>query len=75
MAKAKKAVSECIIDPITGEVTVTLGDDGENWMAEHRLELLRARGWLGTLREYIDTWERLDGDPLEHTPPITSGRG
>lgn len=68
------AKSEMIVDPETGAVRVTLDDDGENWMAQHRLEQLRARGWQGTVLEYIQTWEALDADPLEQTPPVTRPR-
>jgi len=69
MAKAK---SQVIIDPVTGDVHVTLDDDGENWMADHRLEQLRERGWTGTVTVYVKTWDRIGADPLEQTPPITS---
>jgi hypothetical protein len=49
--------------------SVPLDDDAENWMAEHRLEQLRARGWTGSVAEYIEEWERLDADPLGQTRP------
>lgn len=49
-----------------------LDPKAENWMAEHRLERLQARGWQGTLDEYLAATERLGGaDPLEQSPPIT----
>jgi len=59
------------IDPETGEEIVGLDDEAENWMQQHRLEQLRARGWTGTVLEYVETWDRIDADPLEQTPPIT----
>jgi hypothetical protein len=70
-----KRKSEVIVDPLTGDVTVTLDDDGENWMQQGRLEQLRARGWQGTVTEYVQTWDRIGADPLEQTPPITRARG
>lgn len=49
-----------------GDPIVPLDDDAENWMAQDRLEKLQARGWKGTVAEYVDTVERLGGaDPLE----------
>ena len=66
-AVAKKAV------PPTehGIPVIELDDDSENWMQQHRLEKLRARGWQGTVGEYMEAFDRLGGDPLEQDPPIT----
>jgi hypothetical protein len=70
MAKKKSEV----IEEADGSVRVTLDEDGENWMAEHRLEQLRARGWKGSVMDYLDEFERIGGDPLEQTPPIKRAR-
>lgn len=62
-------------DPLSSEdaeLLVPLDNDAENWMQQHRLAQLRARGWTGSTSEWIDECERLGSDPLEQTPPITS---
>lgn len=66
-----KAKAEMIVDPVTGRVTIPVNDAAENWMARGRLEQLRKRGWEGTVFEYVEEYDRLGGDPLEQTPPIT----
>lgn len=43
---------------------VPMDDESENWMAEHRLEQLRAQGWKGTVGEYMEAFDRLGHDPL-----------
>jgi hypothetical protein len=53
---------------------VALDDDGENWMQQYRLERLRARGWTGTVREWVKLCNELGSDPLKQDPPIVAAR-
>lgn len=45
------------------------------WMAEVRLQRLRAAGWKGTLAEYVEAADRLGHDPLQDLTPDTKGMG
>lgn len=52
--------------------TFKLDDENENWMATVRQKKLKARGWIGTLAEWIKAYELLSADPLEMKPKVTS---
>lgn len=68
MPKSQKRVPQ----PGDEDYSVPFDDAAENWMSDYRLEQLQAKGWTGSVAEYIAEWERLNADPLEQTPPVTA---
>jgi hypothetical protein len=76
MAKAKKQPRAAAAERVYSDdevPNVPLDDESENWMAEHRLNQLRAAGWKGTVGEYMVAFDKLGRDPLAENPPITGG--